>query len=164
MPLKALKAILRLFANNFAAFKAKSQGKLLMNKGNLGIAALLVAALLLSTPLGAASENVIPYVEITSPIDGQTVEGIATVRFLAEGQKLHDPSLSIDGETGGIAFPLNCEVEEPVNGDGTQKMYCQYDWNTKDFEGEKAIVTATVFSGEKVLNDKVGVYVSGERA
>ncbi len=155
--------IIRLLANNFATFKGKNHGKLLMNKGNLGIAALLVAALLLSTPLGAASENVLPYVEINQPMDGQTVEGITTITFRAEGQKLHDPSLSISGETGGIAFPLNCTVSEPVDGDETQKMYCQYDWNTKDFDGEKATIIATVFSGEKVLNDKVGVYVSGER-
>ena len=135
-----------------------------MNKGNLGIAALLVAALLLSTPLGAASENVLPYVKINQPMNGQTVEGITTIRFLAEGQELHNPSLSIGGETGGIAFPLNCDISEEIGSNGTQQMYCQYDWNTKSFEGEKATITATVFSGEKVLNDKVGVYVSGERA
>ena len=134
-----------------------------MQTRKTGIAMALAIALLFLAPLGAASESVIPYVNINQPKDGETVSGVTAIEFVAEGYNLHDPSLSISGEHVGVAFPLNCEIVVP-EGSGNQVMYCQYEWNTKEFADQKVIINASVYEGEKVLNDKVGVYVSGERA
>ncbi|MBN2067080.1 MAG: hypothetical protein JW744_01280 [Candidatus Diapherotrites archaeon] len=134
-----------------------------MEENKSGKVLVVILILLFWMPFSTASESVIPYVRIDTPVDGQTVTGTTTIKFVAEGYKLHDPSLSIEGENMGFAMPVACTVSEPIGGDGTQKMYCQYAWNTESFEGQKATINASVHEGNSVLNDKVGVYVSSER-
>ena len=52
-----------------------------MTKVLTSIAAIFLVTLLAWTPLGVASENVVPYIDLKQPIDGQTVESITTRRF-----------------------------------------------------------------------------------
>ena len=125
----------------------------------------IIIALLILASLGAASKDVLPYVTITNPLNEENVFGETTIKFRAEGQDLTNPILSIYGNTQGIEFPVkNCIISsQPEGNEGTQTMSCSYDWDPDSFEGQKVKITATVKSTEKMINDNVTVYVSGER-
>ena len=124
----------------------------------------IIFALLILASLGAASKDVIPYVKITNPLNGETVFGETTIKFRAEGQDLTNPFLTIAGENHGIEFPVkNCIISVPSEGNaGTQTMTCSYNWNPDSFEGQKVKITANVQSEKQIVKDDVTVYVSGE--
>jgi len=131
------------------------------------IAFLIVLVLLFPVyAKGIASEDhVLPDIEITNPIDGQTVEGSVDVKVKAVGVGLRSPYLTFEGEGAGTRFIMeDCVHSKPAgeeeNG-GVESMLCSYVWDTSSFEGQKVAISAEVKDDSGYDSDKVAVRVSG---
>ena len=131
-----------------------------MNTANLMAIAILLLTVL---PSYAAGETTIPYIEIQSPADGQTVGNTVNLVVVAKGYDLKDPVVSISGEQMGIGFPLNdCIYEASPEEGGLIGMYCNTEIDLGGFEGQNVRLGVTVTENQEALTDSVGLFVSGQ--
>jgi len=128
---------------------------------------LLALTLLALFPVDAASKDPkLPDVEITYPIDGQTVEGVVDVKVQAKGKGLENPQLTIRTDGIGTTFQLkDCVVSKSTGVEQVfEVMYCKYGLDTKPYGGKKVELTADVKDRNGHDRDTVAVLVSGDRA
>ena len=124
-----------------------------------------MAAMLFATISGAASEEPIPYISIDHPQDGSTVGTRETLLVSAEGWNLRNPMLSIEGENIGVSGPLQgCAFSVPQGGGGSMSMTCKQELNLDSFENQKVKVKVRVNEKSGVLDDTLGLHVSGHCA
>jgi len=128
--------------------------------------------------LDASKDPVLPDIEITTPRDGETVDGIVKVAIQAEGYKLQRPTVYLLGASHSEDLMVgNCVFEDPVIEDpvkpiveGTtveappQRMFCTAVWDTISFAGEKVEITAKVQDIYGHDQDESTVLVSGDQA
>ncbi len=141
---------------------------------NAKLMAAAVFITMFALPLYASGEAAIPYIEIETPMDGQTVHDSTELVVVAEGYNLEDPYVSISGESTGTSYPLyGCVFTSPVEPvdenstpvpprPSTMKMVCNTDINLKGFQGEKVKLTASASESGERITDSVGLYVSGQ--